>query len=308
VEVSVRTTAYADDPTQLSAAAALSQLKTGFSGALYVDGGWQTIVDDLRDQVRAFGGRIVSPARVAEIELGDTRTGADASYASADPRMERKVRAIRLADGRRYEVGSAILAVPPRKASVLVDGGKQAALAGWAERAIPIYAATLDVGLKRLPKPADWFALGLDRPLYLSVHSKWANLAPEGGALIHVRRYLEPSASRGASHEQELEGLLDLIQPGWRDEVVVRRYMPEIMVGGALPSLDWEQRDGPRGPAVPGVAGLFVAGDWVGPDGMLSDRAIQSGATAGQAATLRPSLAPGLPLTGVATLVASGGA
>ena len=154
----------------------------------------------------------------------------------------------------------------------------------WAERAVSIRAASLDVGLRRLPRPKQWFALGLDRPLYLSVHSKWAKLAPEGGALVHVLRYLSPSERGGAEHEQELEALLDLVQPGWQDDVVTRRYMPDLTVAGALPSVAWEQREGPRGAEVPDMHGLFVAGDWVGPEGMLADRALSSGVRAGHEA------------------------
>jgi phytoene dehydrogenase-like protein len=291
VEVSVRTASYADDPAQLSAAAGLRQLKVGFSGALYVHGGWQTMVDDLRARAEALGARIVRGARVAEIELAAGALPPTEEQAAGHSGAARAVRAVRLADGRRYEVGATILAVPPQKASALVDGGQQAALARWAAQAVPIRAATLDVGLRRVPRPDAWFALGLDRPLYLSVHSRWARLAPEGSGLIHVMRYLGPSPSGGAEDERELEGLLDLVQPGWRDEVILRRFMPEITVGGALPSVSWEQREGPRGPAVPGADGLFVAGDWVGPDGMLADRAIQSGAWAGEAAARRPAMA-----------------
>jgi phytoene dehydrogenase-like protein len=283
VEVAARTGAYADDPAQLSAAASLRQLQMGFSGALYVDGGWQTIVDDLRERAQALGARIVSGARVAEVELGEP-----ASLSGG----ERAVQAVRLADGRRYEVGAAILAVPPQKASALVDDGQHQVLAHWAARAVPVRAASLDVGLRRLPRPHDWFALGLDRPLYLSVHSNWAQLAPEGGALVHVLRYLGPSPSNGPEDERELEGLLDLVQPGWREQVVTRRFLPELLVAGALPSVTWEERDGPRRPAVPGTSSLYVAGDWVGPDGMLADRALTSGARAGQEASLRTTTAP----------------
>ena len=308
VEILVRTASYADDPTRLSAAAGLRQVKIALGGALYVDGGWQTIVDDLRGQAQALGAWIVSGARVAEIELDETAPTRGAGRATDGARQARAVRAVRLANGRRYEAGAVTLAVPPQKASALVDGGRQMSLAGWAERAVPIRAASLDVGLRRLPKPSDWFALGLDRPLYLSVHSRWAQLAPEGGALVHVLRYLGPSPSAGAEDERELEGLLDLVQPGWRDEVVARRFMPEITVAGALPSVGWEQRDGPRGPWVPGVDGLLVAGDWVGPDGMLADRAIVSGARAGQVAALQPSAARAAGRPEPATLLASGGA
>jgi hypothetical protein len=65
--------------------------------------------------------------------------------------------------------------------------------------------------------------------------------------------------------------------------------LPELTVVGALSSVAWEQRDGPRGPAVPGTEGLFVAGDWVGPEEMLGGRALASGAQAGQAAALQPA-------------------
>lgn len=35
--------------------------------------------------------------------------------------------------------------------------------------------------------------------------------------------------------------------------------------------------EGRYGPAVPDTEGLYVAGDWVGPAGMLSDAAVASG-------------------------------
>jgi phytoene dehydrogenase-like protein len=290
VEISIRTATYADDPSQVSAGAGLRQLKLGLSGALYVHGGWQTIVDDLRAQAASRGARIESAARVSAVEPGAIQT-------------------VRLANGRVYQASAVILAVPPDKASALVDDGKQAALAGWAAAAVPIRAATLDLGLRRLPNPNAWFALGFDRPVYLSTHSLTARLAPDGAALIHALRYLGSSPSRPVDDERELERLLDLTQPSWRDEVVTRRFLPELIVSGALPSVRWEQSEGPRGPAVPGTDGLFVAGDWVGPDGMLADRAIQSGKRAGLAAAAGP--AGPLPATGratSATLVVSGGA
>ncbi len=180
---------------------------------------------------------------------------------------------------------------------MLVQGGEQPALAAWAAQAVPVRAASLDVGLRRLPRTDRWFALGFDRPLYLSVHSRWASLAPEGGALLHVLKY-HGADGRNPVDEQELEDLLDLVQPGWRDEVVTRRFLPDVTVAGALPTVAWEQQGGPRSPAVPQTRGLFVAGDWVGPDGMLADRAATSGARAGaEAAAL---FAAASPLVGVA--------
>src|SRR3954447_15367901 len=98
-----------------------------------------------------------------------------------------------------------------RKAGGLVDVAKQPALGGWAERAVPVRAASLDVGLRRLPSPNTLVGLGIDRPIYLSVHSHWARLAPAGGAVIHVLRYQGTEARDAAEDERELEGLLDLM-------------------------------------------------------------------------------------------------
>jgi hypothetical protein len=92
------------------------------------------------------------------------------------------------------------------------------------------------VGLARLPSPRATFALGIDRPLYLSVHSASADLAPAGGAMIHVLKYLPTGGGDAKADERELEGLLDLIQPGWREAVVEHRFLPSMMVTNDLPT------------------------------------------------------------------------
>ena len=46
---------------------------------------------------------------------------------------------------------------------------------------------------------------------------------------------------------------------------------------------------GRPGPAVPGVRGLFVAGDWVGAEGLLADASVASAARAADLAVRAPS-------------------
>src|SRR5207247_1465852 len=84
---------------------------------------------------------------------------------------------------------SVLVAASP-SASALVEDGEPTALRGWADAAIPVRVASLDVALSRLPHPGARVAFGIDRPLYFSVHSAVARLAPAGGATIHVARYL----------------------------------------------------------------------------------------------------------------------
>ena len=130
------------------------------------------------------------------------------------------------------------------------------------------------------------FALGIDRPEYLSVHSAAARLAPPGAALVHVARYLGAGPAPPDT-EAGLERLLDAVQPGWRDAVIARRYVPALEASGALVTARAGGLAGRPGTAVPDAPGLFLAGDWVGGEGMLADASLASGRAAARAAVAR---------------------
>lgn len=136
----------------------------------------------------------------------------------------------------------------------------------------PVRMACLDVALESLPENAAIFALGLDEPLYYSLHSHWVKVAPEGKALIHLGKYMGSAKSDPANDRAQLERFADLLMPGWRDRVAYVRFLPNMAVVHGLPGL------APR-PDVDalGIAGVRIAGDWVGPEGMLSDTAVASG-------------------------------
>jgi phytoene dehydrogenase-like protein len=144
-----------------------------------------------------------------------------------------------------------------------------------AKAAKPVRLVCLDVALSSLPDKDALFALGVDRPLYFSVHSAYAKLAPEGGALIHVAKYLGASiAPKPREDQPELEELLDLMQPGWRQVLVKKRPLPSMVVSNAIVSA-----------ATGGLAGrpdakiadnLYIVGDWVGKEGLLSNASVAS--------------------------------
>jgi phytoene dehydrogenase-like protein len=254
----VRLSTYANDPERLSAGTALGQLKLALAkGVRYLDGGWQTIVEGLRAVATAAGAEIVTGVRVTGIE----HDGA--------------VRAVRLADGSLRPAATVVIAGTPGDAAALMDTGHP--LAGWAAAAIPVQAACLNVGLSHLPDPRALFGLGIDRPLYCSVHSASARLAPAGGALIQLAKYLPSGAAADPrADERELEELLDAMQPGWRRHVVERQFLPGMLVSGALVTAANGGLVGRPGPAVPCVRGLYVVGDWVGPEGLLADATLAS--------------------------------
>ncbi len=263
-----RVSTYTNAPDLMSAGAAIEQLKMAFDkSVLYLDGGWQTLVDQLSRAATDAGVIIETGARIERIER-------DAAGA---------VRGVRLSDGRRFECSTVVIAASPNIAAELLEDGQRSSLARWADELIPVKAACLDVLLKYLPKPKATFALGIDRPLYLSVHSATAELAPEGGALIHVAKYLPPDHAESPKDDRrELENLLDLVQPGWRKAVVSSRFLPDMIVTNALAATTLEGIKRRPSPEVHDVPGLFIAGDWVGPEGMLADASLASAKRAAQ--------------------------
>lgn len=270
-----RLSTYANDPDRLSAGVAVSQLQMALAkSVLYPDSGWQTLVDGLRAKAESAGVKIVSEARVAKIICN--QTGRDETGRAIG---------VRLADGSLHPADAVIIATNPDEARELIEGGQQTALGEWAKKAIPVKAACLDVALERLPEPQATFALGIDRPLYLSVHSAVAKLAPEGKAMIHVAKYLgsenpaDPKAVEG-----ELEQLLDLVQPGWRELLIERRFLPAMTVVNSMATAEQGGLAGRPGPAVTDIEGLFVAGDWVGAEGWLADASVASGKRAAELA------------------------
>ncbi len=257
-----RVATYTNAPDLMSAGAAIEQLKKAFAtSVLYLDGGWQTLVEGLRET--ALGAGVI-------IETGVKVQGVTRGVAGA-------VEGVRLADERVIETSTVLIASNPMIAVGLVEDVEQTSLKRWADQAIPVRAACLDVALSRLPKERATFALGIDRPLYLSVHSAAARLAPEGCALIQTAKYLPPDDQDSTETiERELEELLDLVQPGWREVLLHRRFLPDMTVMNAMPLARDDGTRGRPGPEVADVPGLYVIGDWVGDEGLLVDASLAS--------------------------------
>lgn len=275
MEALLRLATYCDEPQYQSAAAALAQLRLAMRGVVYVDEGWQKIVDSLHSSAVAAGVNFVTSSRVISIEHDGQVRGIQ--LGGLEEEIEKNtVSAIALPDlskldepGTRLPADTVVLAVDPATARELIGTPMN-----WPEMR-PVTASCLDVALMALPKPKRKFAIGVDDPLYLSVHSAWAQLTPKGGALIQTARY-------GGGEQAELEKLLDRVQPGWRDVVVHRRFLPAMVVSNAV--LPPARGDGPARPApVTPIRGLYLAGDWVGEEGLLSDASLASARSAAKA-------------------------
>lgn len=263
VRTLLRLSTFVEDPEYQSAGAALRQLQVGLKGNVwYVDHGWRSLVEGLRE--------------VADQNCMLTLSSRAAAVSQIDNLVE-----VRLTTGETLSARAVILATPPEEVVKLLDLPEVHPLALQVHQARPARAACLDVALQALPRPQQRFALGLDEPIYFSVHSGPARLAPQGIEVVHVMRYLGPERPEDPKLvEQQLEGILDQLQPGWRSLVFRRRFLPNMVVASDVPAAS---RGGLSGrPNVNGVAftRIFLAGDWVGSAGQLADASTASAESA----------------------------
>jgi phytoene dehydrogenase-like protein len=230
----------------------------------YVDGGWQVLVDGLRGVAERDGARVVNGARVEAVEVESGRA-----------------RGVRLRDGSKVRASAVVLATRPRDASKLVGGGEHQSLRRIVDGLVPARVACLDVALSSLPSPEVPVVQDLGGPRFMTAQSLYSRVAPEGSALVYTFKQLDPRTQGDPREdERDLEDLLDAAQPGWRDVLVDRQYLPRIEAVGALPTAESGGFAGRPDPRVPDIAGLYLAGDWVGPEGFLADASAASARSA----------------------------
>jgi phytoene dehydrogenase-like protein len=263
----IRLTTYANDPDIQSAGSALHQIHLyKLGGVMYLDGGWQTLVDGLLTVATNAKARIVRGKKATKVQ-----------------RRSNSGWLVTLSDNTQISAKIVVIAAGPREAHALFhdDGERPEVLSKAVKEAKPVHLACLDVALSSLPQKDVLFALGIDSPLYYSVHSAAARLAPENGAMIHVAKYLGASIqSKPKEDGQELEELLDLLQPGWRNVVVKKRPLPNMVLSNALVSA---ANNGLSGRVDPKIEdNLYIVGDWVGSEGLLSTASFASAKRAAQ--------------------------
>lgn len=232
----------------------------------YIDGGWQTLVDGLRTQAEQHGATIMSGAHVAQVLCeGNQAVG------------------VQLRNGRAIYADAVVLAIKPQDViSCLPDAapGLRKAVADL----VPAVVACLDVALERLPNNINTVVQDIDQPCFLSAQSVYARVTPDGGAYVGTFKQLDSRVpSDPQADRRELERLLDIAQPGWRDVLVKAMFLPHIAAVGGLPLA---ANGGLRGRPTINAAGmerLFLAGDWVGAEGFLADPSFGSAREAAHA-------------------------
>lgn len=268
-------TTYGNDPEIQGAGSALHQIHVyNQGGVMYLDRGWQTLVEGLVAAAKNAKARIVMGKKATKVQRNSSGWQ------------------VTLSDLGQISAKVLVIAAGPHEAEALFHNGeKPEVLSKAVKEAKPVRMVCLDVALSSLPQKEALFTLGIDSPLYFSVHSAYAELGPQNGALIHVAKYMGTSIKPNPREDgKELEELLDLLQPGWRQLVVKKRPLPNMVVSNALVTAANGGLSGRPAPRIDD--GLYVVGDWVGSEGLLSNASFASAKRAAQ--EIQNELAPRL--------------
>ena len=214
----------------------------------YMSGGWATMYDLFAEVVKEKGGLVQTGAQVERLEVAGGRVTAA------------------LTARERFEAAAFVCTLPPQEAPALADDGSalKGELEGWSGLR-DVRGLCLDLGFRRRLRTDLYFIYDVDHDLYYSLHSEVTpDLAPPGGQLLHAFVYLSPEeAADNALLEErrrQLEEGLDRHFPGWRQEIVVERAVPNVRVACARP--EPSQLGAARVPLrAASVDNLYFAGD-----------------------------------------------
>ena len=261
VRTLVRLATYAPDTELVSAGAVIRQLQIGARpGVVYLHRGWAQILDALAAKVQVRSG-----AKVAALE---------ADGAGVRVRVDDEV----------LSAGHVVVATGAPAAVASVLGGDP----GWGDLGEPVTGACLDLGLTRVPRPG--YVLSVDGPIMGVTQSPPARQAPEGHAVVSAIRYGATDARSDRAALDEHVARLG-VHP---EDIAESRFLARMVVAGALPLASRGGLTGRPGVTDSGLPGVTIAGDWVGPDGMLADASLASGHAAARHALAGRGRAPAL--------------
>jgi phytoene dehydrogenase-like protein len=258
-----RLLSYCHAPDEMSASVFVKQLKISLTGpgVRYLNGGWQTLVDGMQKLLEKLQVKIFLNQHVSEFKNDGT------TYSAT------------LSDGDVLQATHVVIAVDPKTASEFIDDKPTLEKL---KKAVPVKAACFDAGLTGLPFPERTFALGISKPHYYSVHSMAADLCPPGKVNVLLLKYLKPDQDKpNGADEEELKNYMELIQPGWQPGHIVTRFLPFMTVTHWLVSASTGGFAGRPAVQPNPNQNIFLAGDWVGNEGILLDAAMASGKKAG---------------------------
>lgn len=258
--VLARLATYCHAPEMISAKVVLSHLSLTLGGVLYLDGGWQQLMNQLHQQALLYNTVVKTGSTVTEVKLN-----------------QEQLWEIKTNNGDWFSAKYVIYTGPPQQLAALM---KQQLTCPF-PNIKTVQGASYELALSKLPNEESLFGLDLNAALYYSVHSTYAKLAPNNEVVLHLFKYLHPTQKEPvAETKEELEHFLNRFQPDWKNHVITSQFLPTITVNQRLPQvgedtllLNQETK----------LRRFYFAGDWADPHFILAEGATNSGKMAAQA-------------------------
>ncbi|WP_062051879.1 FAD-dependent oxidoreductase [Bacillus sp. JCM 19034] len=248
-----RLATYSHEPEEISAKVVLTHLSLSLDGALYLDGGWQQLMNQLHQQALLYNTVVKTETTVTEVELNQ------------DQLWE-----IKTNNGDLFITKYVIYTGPPQQLATIT---KQRLTCPFPSIKT-IQGASYEIALSKLPHEKDLFGLDLNSALYYSVHSTYAKLTPNNEVVLHLFRYFHSNQEDKVSVKAELELFLNKFQPRWENHVITSQFLPTITVNQRLPQVGDDRlllRQETK------LRRFYLAGDWADPNFILAEGATNSG-------------------------------
>jgi hypothetical protein len=256
----------------------------------WIDG---TVRDERARQALATLVRLTSYANhpetmSAEVAIRMLQAGTGPGVRYLERGWDQLVDALAALPGIRFAAGQPVHDLPDAAAVIVASGGPSAALAVVGAPGADLglgpaaEVSCLDLGIRgEAPHPV---ALGLDVPIYASLHSSPGGRAPSGHSVVALAEYL----GAGVEPSRDRLDAFAAVTGIEREATVTERYLHRMVACTAIATASGGGLAGRPPVDEPGrLAGrpdTFVAGDWVGPEGHLADAVLASARSAALAA------------------------
>ncbi|WP_081857163.1 phytoene desaturase family protein [Tumebacillus flagellatus] len=239
----------------------------------YIAGGWESLVAELERVIVQNGSEIVTKAKIERVLFEGNR-----------------VKAVETSEGL-IEGDEFVFACPPKElAKIFEDTPLANSIAPYLMQR-PNTVLVYDIGLKsRIDSPYTYIYDKQAKVFLTDISHYDPECVPEGGQLVQAIAYLKSEEVGDREHAQKrkdaIEALFDKHLPGWRDELVAKRYTERA----AAQEIKVEDDQKLMPVQFHSCANAVFAGDWVQGVGQLSELSFSSGWEAGNRVMHRVTL------------------
>ncbi|MGZ4106445.1 MAG: phytoene desaturase family protein [Tumebacillaceae bacterium] len=225
----------------------------------YIAGGWESLVSELERVLIENGSRIVTKAKIENVLFENGR-----------------VVGVQTADGV-VEGDEFIFAVPPKElGKIFAETPLDTSIAPYLLYR-PNTVLVYDIGLKKRIDTPFTYIYDKNARVFLTDISAYTKCTPEGGQLIQAIAYLKSEEVGDREHatmrKESIEALFDKHLPGWREELVAKRYTERA----SAQEIKVEDDQHLMPVQFHACTNAYFAGDWVQGVGQLSELSFSSG-------------------------------